>query len=112
MGAHLSWGPVNHEKTEWDRRSRSSILRKLWQFACSRQMLFGESQKKILSADIDHFVLEQLDEATFKSSSRFWLEALISPALECLEKHWTIKSEKGFFYYYCVCLFMYAVVSS
>lgn len=51
--------------------------------------------------------MKQLNEVTFKSSSRLWLETLISQALECVKKHWTAKS----FYFY-VYLLMHAVVSS
>lgn len=95
-------------RKQWGRWSRSNILMKLWQFACSRQALFGESQKT-LSVSTNFFFMAHLNEATFKSGSRFWLEALTSWALECLKKHWTTKSEKVcgvcffyYYYYYCV----------
>lgn len=53
--------------------------------------------------------MKQLDEVTFKSSSRLWLEILISQALECAKKNWTTKSEVFYFY---VCLLIHAAVNS
>lgn len=41
--------------------------------------------------------MKQLNEVTFKSSSRLWFEILISQALECVKKHWTTKSESILF---------------
>lgn len=65
---------------------------------------------KDLSAGTDCFFMKQLNEVTFKSSNRFWLETLISQTLECVKRHWTTKSERVFYFY--VCLLMHAVVSS
>lgn len=99
---------VIHKATGWDRHSRSNILMKLWQFACSRQMLFKESQTPCLLVQTVSSWSSWI-RLPSKAAVGFGLK-LISQALECVKKHWTTKSEKVFYFY--VCLLMHAVVSS
>lgn len=101
----FSISPLIHEAAGWDRHRRSNILMKSWQIACSRQMLFGESQRPCLLVQTVSSWSSWM-RLPSKAAVGYGLK-LISQALEYVKKDWTTKS----FYFY-VCLLMHAVVSS